>query len=309
MIAYLFPGQGSQFAGMGQELARQSALAGEVLQVVDGAVGRPLSEVMFGADAEALKPTQVQQPAIFAHSVAALAALRERCPAAPSFVAGHSLGEYAALVAAGALELAEAARLVALRGEMMAAAGREVGGGMAAVIGLEPEAVQELVREAASDGVLVVANYNCPGQTVISGEDAPLARAVDLARERGGRAVPLKVSGAFHSPLMTPVQERLRPHLEAAGFRDAAVPVVSNVDATPRTDAPGLRHAAISQVTGSVRWEDSVRRMIAAGVDAFVEIGPGSVLCKLIQRIDPAVPAYPAGDMGDIDAFAQALGA
>jgi [acyl-carrier-protein] S-malonyltransferase len=184
-----------------------------------------------------------------------------------------------------------------------------VGGGMAAVIGLEPEAVQELVREAASDGVLVVAYYNCPGQTVISGEDAPLARAVDLARERGGRAVPLKVSGAFHSPLMTPVQERLRPHLEAAGFRDAAVPVVSNVDATPRTDAPGLRHAAISQVTGSVRWEDSVRRMIAAGVAAFVELGPGSVLCKLIQRIDPALRAYAAGDMAEIDAFAQAVGA
>ena len=308
MIAYIFPGQGAQFAGMGQELARESAIAEEVFRVVDEALGFSLTEVMFGEDAAALTPTQVQQPAILAHSVAAFAALRKRHDAGPALLAGHSLGEYSALVAAGCMCLDEAARLVATRGRLMAAAGQDAGGAMAAVIGMAAADVAALVADASDAGTLVIANHNCPGQIVVSGETQAVEAARKLAQERGGRAVPLKVSGAFHSPLMAPAAEALRPHIEAARVRDADVPVVGNVDAVPRTDAAGLREALLAQVTSPVLWEQSIRRMIAEGVTTFIELGPGTVLSKMIPRIDPDVAAFSAGTLGEARAVLEALG-
>ncbi|NSW55049.1 MAG: ACP S-malonyltransferase [Armatimonadetes bacterium] len=308
MIAYVFPGQGSQFAGMGKQIAGESAIAEEVLRVVDDALGFSLTEIMFGEDADALTPTEIQQPAIFAHSVATFAALRKRHAEGPALVAGHSLGEYSAVVAAGCLELEEAARLVRKRGELMAAAASQVGGAMAAILKMETADVEQLVQDAAGEGVLSVANFNSPGQVVISGEKAAVDAACALAKERGGRSIPLKVSGAFHSPLMAPAAEMLRPELEAVHLSDATVPIVSNVDATARTEADGIRQALIHQVTGSVRWEDSVRTMIAQGVDCFVEVGPGNVLAKLIERIDSNVRVASVGTLAEINAFVESLG-
>ncbi len=308
MIAYIFPGQGSQCAGMGRALHERSAIARDVFGVVDEALGFSLTDIMFGDDASALTPTEIQQPAIFAHSVATFAALRKRHERGPAMVAGHSLGEYSALLAAGCIDLATAARLVRTRGEMMAEAGEQVGGAMAAAIGMERDQVTELVQDASAEGELVVANYNCPGQIVISGTAEAVAAARKIGRERGARIVPLKVSGAFHSPLMAPVVEQLRPHIAGAGIVDATVPLVSNVDATPRTDAEGLSGALVAQITGSVLWEDSVRRMIAEGADTFVELGPGTVLSKMIPRIDDGVTTYSVDDFDSLQAVLGVLG-
>ena len=308
MIAYIFPGQGSQFAGMGKELAAASPAAANVLEAIDGALGFCLSGIMFGEDPGALLPTDIQQPAVFAHSVAALAAVWERHEAGPAMVAGHSLGEYSALVAAGCMSVADAARLVRTRGELMARAAEETGGAMAAVVSMEREAVEAAVRDAADAGVVVIANYNCPGQIVISGEADAVARARDLVKERGGRAIPLKVSGAFHSPLMAPAAEALRPTVLAADLHDAQVPLVSNVDATPRQDALEIKQALIAQVTGAVRWEESIRRMIAEGVTTFLELGPGTVLSKMIPRIDDGVAAFSAGTVAQAEAALAAIG-
>jgi [acyl-carrier-protein] S-malonyltransferase len=307
-VAYLFPGQGSQTPGMGRELAQDSPAAAEVLAAIDDALGFSLSEIMFGDDAAALMPTQIQQPAIFAHSMAAFAALRSRHGDGPLVLAGHSLGEYAAVCASGALELCEAACLVRTRGELMGKAAEEVGGAMAAVLGMTNEEVEALVQEASSVGVLAIANYNTPGQIVISGEAEAVAKARELARERSKKVIPLKVSGAFHSPLMAPAAEALRPHLEAADLCEAMVPVVSNVDAVSRCDAEGIKQALIAQVTQSVRWEDSVRRMIADGVEVFIELGPGTVLSKMIPRIDDSVAAYSVGTLAEVYAALELLG-
>ncbi len=307
MIAYIFPGQNSQFAGMGKELAQQSAIAAEVFKVVDDALGFGLSEIMFEAEADALTPTEIQQPAIFAHSVAAFAALRRRHEGGPAMMAGHSLGEYSAMACAGCMGLDEAAKLVRKRGELMAEAGAQVGGAMAAIVKLDTEAVMEIVEEAGSAGIVAVANFNSPGQIVISGEAPAVEKACELAKERRGRAIPLQVSGAFHSPLMQPAADSLQPHIDAAEMQPAAVPVVSNVDATPRTDPEGIKQALIQQVTGSVRWEESVRRMIADGVDTLVEVGPGSVLSKLVKRIDGEVTVHTVGNLDEIVEFTQAL--
>jgi [acyl-carrier-protein] S-malonyltransferase len=307
MIAYIFPGQGSQHAGMGKELADESAIAEQVFRAVDQALDFSLSGLMFGEDAAALLPTEVAQPAIFTHSLAAFAALRKRHEAGPVMVAGHSLGEYSALVAAGCMELEEAARLVRTRGELMGAAGAQVGGAMAAVVNMDADAVEALVCDAAGGKALAVANYNTPGQIVISGDADAVAAARDLAKQRGGKAIPLKVSGAFHSPLMQPAADALRPHLDAAALCDAEVPLVSNVDATPRQDAAGIREALAAQVTGSVRWEQSVRCMIAAGVDTFIELGPGNVLTKMMPRIDGSVRAFSVSTLADIYSVMEAI--
>lgn len=307
MIAYVFPGQGSQFAGMGRELAAESEVAAEVLRTVQAAVDFPLTDLMFGENAQALLPTEVQQPAIFAHSMAALAVLRQRHEAGPDMVAGHSLGEYSAVVAAGCLDLEPAARLVRLRGELMGRVGARVGGAMVAVMGLDDRAVEALAAEARTAGTLGVANYNCPGQVVLSGETAAVAAVRELVKERGGKAIPLQVSGAFHSPLMEPVVAELRPHIEAAPLRDAALPLVSNVDAVARCDAAGIKQALVQQVTGSVRWTDSVQAMVARGVDIFVEVGPGNVLARLIGRICGEVRVFSAGTPRDIDLLMESI--
>jgi len=298
-IAFLFPGQGSQFPGMAADLAEAFPAASATLAEADAALDMELGRVMREGPAEVLTATEIAQPAILAHSVAVQRLLAAE-GFAPDFVAGHSLGEYSALVAAGGLDFAAALRLVRERGLAMAEAGAEVPGAMAAIIGLEDEAVATVVAEAGEVGVVVVANYNSPGQVVVSGEPEAVELAGKLAKAAGARGSrPLKVSGAFHSPLMQPAAERLRPLLEAAPIHETRVPLVSNVDAEPRRDAVGLRAALQAQVTGSVRWTESMRRLLAEGVEVFVEVGPGDVLTKLMKRIAPEAEALatstPAG--------------
>lgn len=290
--ALLFPGQGSQYVGMGRDLYDNSPAARALLEDLQAAAGFPLLAVMFDGPEEDLTATQNAQPAILAHSLAVLAAWADFVgePKAAA-VAGHSLGEYTALVAAGALTPAEAVRLVRVRGELMARAGEQRPGTMAAVIGLDAEALQAAIA-GVSAGTVVIANYNCPGQLVISGDPEPVAAAGEAAKAAGARGVmPLKVSGAFHSPLMAPLAEEFAGHLAAAGFADARVPVYCNVDAAPHTAAAELRDCAGRQLTGSVRWQESVARMAADGVATFIEVGPKDVLTKMVPRIVPGVAA------------------
>lgn len=301
-VAFLFPGQGSQFVGMAADLAEAFPPAAQTLAEADEALGLALSGTLREGPADALTATEVAQPAILAHSVAVWRVLAE-AGIEPDWVAGHSLGEYSALVAAGGLDFAAALRLVRERGLAMAAAGLAVPGTMAAVIGLEDEGVEAAVEQAKEVGVVVVANYNSPGQVVISGEPEAVQHTGMLAKAAGARGVmPLKVSGAFHSPLMQPAAQRMQPLLEAAPIADTRVPLVSNVDAEPRQDAAGLREALRRQITGSVRWTASVQRLISAGADLFVEVGPGDVLTRLMKRIAPEAEALATSDLAGVRA-------
>lgn len=306
MIGFIFPGQASQFVGMGAELAATYAAAAEVVQRADNILGFALSELMFHGPSSKLTATEVAQPALLTHGVATLRVL-EGNGLRPDMVAGHSLGEYSALVAAGSLHFAEALKLVQQRGLLMAEAGRQVGGTMAAIIGLDAEPVEAAVRQAAQEGnVVVVANYNCPGQIVISGTETGVKRTRQLAKEAGARgSIPIKVSGAFHSPLMEPVAAQLAEYLQAAPLADATVPVVCNVAAVARTGAEPIKNALIQQLTNSVLWEKSIRTMIAAGVDTFVEVGPKDVLTKMLRRIAPEVQALSTSEPADIDKVLQ----
>ncbi|MBC7288070.1 MAG: ACP S-malonyltransferase [Armatimonadetes bacterium] len=297
--AFIFPGQGSQYVGMAKDLYENSEPARQMLEKLAEAVGFDLLGVMFEGPDDQLRQTQNAQPALFAHSMAVLAAL-EGALGRPAMVAGHSLGEYSALAAAGAIDAADGIRLVRVRGELMAKAGEIAAGAMAAVIGMDEDKLSELV-DACSAGTVVIANYNCPGQLVISGEREAVAMVGRAATESGARAViPLKVSGAFHSPLMASIAEEFAQHLSAAPLRDAAVPVYCNVDASPHTAAAELRGLLQRQLTAPVLWEASVKRMIAAGASEFYEIGPKDVLTKMMGRIDPSVKAYAVGTWEDV---------
>lgn len=307
MIAFVFPGQNSHYVGMGRDLYEAAGAGRRALQVAEATLGAELLAVMFAGPQELLTRTDNQQPAIVAHSLAALAELRD-AGLAPDFVAGHSLGEYSALAAAECLQFEEVLRLVRFRGELMARAGEQAPGAMAAVLGLDHEVVADAVTRAGEAGTVVIANYNSPGQVVISGEVGAVARAGELCIAAGAkRVLPLDVSGAFHSPLMAPAAEPLIARLAEIDFAPAAVPVVSNIDAEPRTDPDAIRAALGRQMTGSVLWEQSVRRLIAEGVDTFVEVGPGTVLSKLIGRIDRNVTALNADTVADVAAVVEAL--
>jgi len=296
VIAFIFPGQGSQFVGMGTDLYGEYPTVRRLFSLVNKSLGFPLTGLMFDGLQEGLQDTRYAQPAILAQSIATLQVLSER-GVEPQIVAGHSVGEYSAAVAAGALEVEEAIMLIWQRGVAMADAGEKAGGVMAAIIGLPPNEVEAAVAQAMQEGVCVVANYNTPVQTVISGEAEAVARASELAKEAGAkRVIPLKVSGAFHSRLMEPAAEQMRPLLEQANFTDARIPLVSNVDATARTDADGIRQALIQQITNQVRWEASVRTMIKMGADVFVEVGPGQVLARMMSKIDGSVAVHSACD-------------
>ncbi|HEY3398294.1 MAG TPA: ACP S-malonyltransferase [Armatimonadota bacterium] len=306
-LVFIFPGQGSQFVGMAADLAADFPVVAATLAEANETLGLDLAQIMGEGPAEALTATENAQPALLTHSVALTRVLAE-AGVEPSLVAGHSLGEYSALVAAGALSFPAALQLVRARGLAMATAGATAGGAMAAIIGLDDAAVEQAVSEAAQEGLVVVANYNSPGQVVISGEAAAVARAGELAKAAGARgALPLKVSGAFHSPLMAPAAAELAPVLEAAPLNDARVPVVSNIDAEPRQAAAELREALARQITGSVRWTESVRRMIAAGGECFVEVGPGDVLTKLMKRIDPEATALSTSTTAGVRAALASL--
>ena len=279
-VAWVFPGQGSQYVGMGLGLARNQAAAATVFDGADETLGFALSELIFHGPDEELQQTANQQPAIVATSAAYLVALRDRgLLPEPAAVAGHSLGEYSALVAVDALDLNDALTLVRKRGELMQQHGA---GAMAAIIGLDPDAVADIAATAGAE----VANFNAPGQTTVSGRTESVEQAMALAKERGARrAVRLPVSAAFHSSLMKPVVEGLRPLIEETAFREATVPLVTNVTATPIQHPDDLRRELLDQVCASVRWIDVIERMTADGVRSFIEVGPGKVLAGLIGRI------------------------
>ena len=285
-VAYIFPGQGSQRAGMGREVAERSPAAREVFERADAALGEPLSRLCFEGPEEALRLTANTQPAILTVSVAVWAAAREAGAPDPDYAAGHSLGEYSALVAAGVLALEDAVRLVRARGTFMQEAVPVGEGAMAAVLGLDADAVLAACEEAAEGDVCAPANFNSPGQIVIAGGAAAVARAGEAARRAGAkRVIPLEVSAPFHTALMEPAAERLRPLLEATEFRDPRVPVMANATATLVETGEAARRALVAQVASPVLWEQSVAALAAAGVGRYVELGPGRVLAGLVRKI------------------------
>ncbi|MBM3121353.1 MAG: ACP S-malonyltransferase [Chloroflexi bacterium] len=288
--AFVFPGQGSQFVGMGKALAQADPQAAELFARADLLLGLPLSTLCWEGPAETLNETVNTQPALLVHSLAALGALQRRFPSLrPAMVAGHSMGEFSALVAAGAVGFDEALRLVLERGRAMQAAGQQQPGGMAAILGLDVERVADVCAAASSaaSGVVQVANDNCPGQVVISGENAALDAALEALTAAGAkRAVRLAVSIGAHSPLMQPAQERLNRALAASGLSDPQVPIVGNVAAAMLTTAEAVRQDLQAQLTSRVRWTESILAMRAAGITTYLELGAGNVLCGLIRRID-----------------------
>lgn len=308
MLAFVFPGQGSQAVGMARELYDSSPIARQVLDELAGAVDFPLLSLMFEGPAEELTQTQCAQPALLAHSLAALAVLRAG-GLQPGLMAGHSLGEYSAVVAGGCLSPTDAVRLVRRRGELMAEAGQRVGGAMAAIIGLEEEPLQAAVAEAGEVGVVCIANLNAPGQIVISGAEAAVKRASELAVAAGARrALPLKVSGAFHSPLMQPAAEEFAAVLQSVALTAAQVPVISNVDARERTGAEEIREALARQLTSAVQWDLTMQRLPELGVTGVVEVGPGKVLANMLRRACPDLAVQGAETLADIEAAVAALG-
>lgn len=287
MVGLLFPGQGAQEVGMGRDLAAAYPAAAEVFERADDALGVSLSTLMWEGPEEELTATHNAQPAILTHSAAVLAVLGDGLDDV-GLAAGHSLGEFSAHVAAGTLDFDDAVRAVRRRGELMFRSGEERPGTMAAVIGLDDEALEQVCRDASTDDeVCVPANFNSPGQIVISGDEPAVERAMALATEAGAkRALPLNVSGAFHSPLMRVAESGLREHLEAVSFHSPRHPVVSNVTAEPVSEPDEARRLLVEQLTSPVRWAASMRTMRDRGIDSFLELGPGRVLAGLMRRID-----------------------
>ena len=308
MRALIFPGQGSQAVGMGKALAEAFPQARAVFAEVDEALGQPLARLMFEGPLDELTLTANAQPALMAASLAALRVLEaERgldLARDVAFVAGHSLGEYSALAAAGSLSIADTARLLRIRGEAMQAAVAPGVGAMAALIGADTETAAAIAAEAAEGAVCDVANDNGAGQVVLSGDKAAVERAVALAQARGiKRAVMLNVSAPFHCRLMQPAADAMRAALDAVRVSPPVVPVYANVLAAPVTDPDAIRRNLVAQVTGTVRWRESVAAMAAAGVDSFTEIGSGKVLSGLVKRIAAGASAMPVGMPEDVAAF------
>ncbi len=329
-VAFLFPGQGSQAVGMGADLYATSAAAKQVFASVDTALGIPLSTLCFQGPEETLRETINAQPAIVTVSLAVLAAFQEALalptpsstwtsPLVPSYTAGHSVGEYSALVASGAIDLTQAALLVRERGRLMHSEGTVCAGGMAAIIGMDEEklqavcqqATQQVQQELASEqlkgthpglGRVAVANYNAPGQIVISGEQRALAVASELAKAQGAkRVIPLAVSGAFHSPVMQPAIPGLAKAVAAAGIHDATVPVIGNIEGKPLIKAEDIGRELTQQIDSPVRWVRTIEYMVAAGVDVFFEIGPGQALTGMVKRIAKGVTTVSLSNSAEIE--------
>lgn len=291
-LAFIFPGQASQYVGMGQDWFQQYPFAKEMFQSADDIVGYELSKVCFEGPEDALKQTRITQPAIFVHSIVVATWLREQ-GIQPDITAGHSLGEYSALVAAGGGDFESVLSVVQTRGDLMQKAGEEQPGTMAAIIGLSFEDVGEICQEASSTGVVVPANVNSPGQVAISGSVDGVHHAMEIAREKGARRVQeLVVSGAFHSPLMVSAQDGLSRTLDQLELRDSQVPVVVNVTAEPESSSDALRQSLKQQLMSPVLWETSIHRMAELGVDRVVEVGPGTVLQGLVRRINPELVRF-----------------
>jgi [acyl-carrier-protein] S-malonyltransferase len=333
-IAFLFPGQGSQAVGMGADIYESSPAARAVFDQVDKALGFPLSALCFHGPEDTLRDTVNAQPAIVTVSLALLAALQERLapehrwssPLTPAFTAGHSVGEYAALVAAEALELEDAIRLVRERGRLMQHEGSVCPGGMAAILGLDEETLQEVCQQASQEasaalglsdstraphpglGKVSIANLNAPGQIVISGEQRALELAMELARARGAkRVIPLAVSGAFHSAVMEPAAAGLARALADVPLRKAALPVISNIEALPLTEAEALRQELARQIVASVQWIRTIEYLASAGIATFIEIGPGSALTGMVKRIVRGATTLTINTGADVEKAATAL--
>lgn len=310
-IAWLFPGQGSQVVGMGREIYEEIPAARDVFDQADAALDMNISRLCFEGPSEELTATENAQPALLTFSVAMLSAFAVLAPAGstawrPRVVAGHSLGEYSALVAAGALDLVTAVRMVRRRGELMAEADE---GTMAAIVGIDADALEAICRDVTKETgeSVVIANYNAPDQLVISGTTLAVEQAGQEARHAGARRVlPLKVSAAFHSPLMSRAAEGMRYVIESAHISDLHVPLIANVTAASLTRADEVRQELVEQVVSSVHWLGSVRRMVSGGISTFVEIGPGNVLTGLVKRITPGVRLVNLRTVDDIRAFLKA---
>jgi [acyl-carrier-protein] S-malonyltransferase len=308
MIAFIFPGQGSQHPGMGKDLAENFPAARQVFEEADAALGFALSEMCFNGPAEDLQLTENTQPAILTASTAALRALQAEGLPAPYFVAGHSLGEYSALVAANALPLSEAVKIVRARGAYMQEAVPVGTGAMAAILGVDMQTVKDACDEAAQGEVCSPANINSPLQIVIAGDTAAIDRAIPILKERGAkRAIKLNVSAPFHCALMKPAQDRLADDLEKADFSDLTVPVVTNVDARPVVTGNEARQSLVRQVSQPVRWLESVEFLINQGVQTFVEIGPGKVLSGLVRQINRDVRCVNVEDTASLQSAREAL--
>ncbi len=332
-VAFLFPGQGSQAVGMGADVYAASPAAKSIFETVDAALGFSLSNLCFQGPEETLRETINAQPAIVTVSLALLAALQESLspthtfsswssPLVPSYTAGHSVGEYAALVAADALDLNDVARLVRERGSLMHHEGTVCPGGMAAIIGMEADALEAVCQEATAQasaeasasamneagaahpgmGKVIIANFNAPGQIVISGEQRALQIAMERAKARGAkRVIPLAVSGAFHSPVMQPAASTLAKAIRTTALRDATIPIIGNISATPLTTATEISEELAQQIAASVQWTRTIEYLVNASVTVFIEIGPGQALTGMVKRIVKGVTMLNIGTMADIE--------
>ncbi|MBN1176817.1 MAG: ACP S-malonyltransferase [Dehalococcoidales bacterium] len=304
-VAWVFPGQGSQSVGMGRDLFDNVKSAQAVFQQADEALGFPLTDLIFEGPEDELRQTINAQPALAVDSFACLAAVREINPdklPMPAFLAGHSLGEYTALALAGVFDFSTVVKLARERGRLMHEAGQKRAGAMAAIIALDEEKVAEVCRESNT----VIANINCPGQIVISGAAENITKAMEMATAAGAsRAIPLQVSGAFHSPLMQPAVEGMIEYLNATSFASPSIPVIANVTAVPLTSAQEVKMELRKQLTSPVQWQRSVEFMINQGVSTFIEIGPGKVLTGLIRRINKEVATMNIGDLEAVKALGQ----
>ncbi len=302
--AFIFPGQGSQYAGMGKDLSDNFKIARDTFEEVDDALGLKLSSLCFNGPEEDLKLTMNTQPAILSTSIAALRVLQSETGIKPDFLAGHSLGEYSALVASGALSLQDAVQTVRLRGKFMQEAVPVGLGAMAAILSVEADVLADICREAEQGEVVSPANFNSPGQIVIAGHATAVNRAIEIAKSRGFRkAMLLPVSAPFHSALMIPAGERLRDVLDKIQLSGLAAPVITNVEAVQNSDPDRVRELLVAQVSAPVKWDSSVKEMVNLGVSSFIEIGPGKVLSGLVKRIDKEVVTLNIEDSAGLKAF------
>lgn len=300
-IAFIFPGQGSQYVGMGKDIYENFPQVRGIYEKAKEVLGYDLRGLCFYGPEERLNLTEYTQPSVFVTDIVTLKAV-EDAGIKPSVVAGHSLGEYSALVSSGGIDFPDALRLVVKRGRFMQEAVPADMGMMAAILGLEPDIVEGICKEVSSSGTITPANYNCPGQIVIAGEKTSVQEASRLARERGAkRVIPLQISVPSHSPLMIPAGERLRVEMNGLKINDLAIPLVNNADAKLLTSAEEIKSSLVRQVSEPVQWEKSIRKIIESGINTFIEIGPGKVLSGLVKRIDNSAKIYNVEDRKSLE--------